>query len=173
MESKVKTLVIDLETTIKCPVGNHSANPMWTGNKIIAAGYKDVDADDVTIEYDASGVATEALLVTCSSADMVVGHNVKFDLLYIYRNAKVPLPRIWDTQLAAYLLSGQRQLYASLDQLTAEYVGEHALKDDKMKEYWKAGVCTSEIPKSELCDYLWHDVDNTAQIFRKQFDEAK
>jgi len=172
MESKVKTLVIDLETTIKCPVGNHSANPMWAGNKVIAAGYKDVDADDVTIEYDASGVATDALLVTCSEAGMVVGHNVKFDLLYIYRNAKTPLPRIWDTQLAAYLLSGQRQLYASLDQLTAEYVGEHALKDDKMKEYWKAGVCTSEIPKSELCDYLWHDVDNTAQIFRKQFDEA-
>ena len=172
MESKIKTIVIDLETTIKCPVGNHQANPMWGGNKIIAAGYKDVDHVGVNIDYAASGVDVDALLVTCSSAGMVVGHNVKFDLLYIYRNAGVPIPRIWDTQLAAYLLSGQRHLYASLDQLTEEYIGKHALKNDKIKDYWKAGICTSEIPKKELCEYLWHDVDNTAMIFTEQFQEA-
>jgi DNA polymerase-1 len=83
------------------------------------------------------------------------------------------LPRIWDTQLAAYLLSGQRHLYASLDELTAEYIGKHALKDDKIKAYWKNGLDTDAIPKSELLSYLEGDVTNTAQIFQAQWAEAE
>jgi DNA polymerase I-like protein with 3'-5' exonuclease and polymerase domains len=152
------TLVIDLETTMDCPVGNNKANPMWMGNKIIASGIKWVGKEEVYTSYSRTGLAKEPLLVDLELASLVVGHNIKFDLLYIYRNTSNILPRIWDTQLAAYLLSGQRHLYASLDELTAEYVGDHALKDDKIKEYWKAGVRTEDIPVDELMAYRHHQV---------------
>jgi DNA polymerase I len=167
------TLVIDLETTMDCPVGNNKANPMWMGNKIIASGIKWVGKEEVYTSYSRTGLAKEPLLVDLELASLVVGHNIKFDLLYIYRNTSNILPRIWDTQLAAYLLSGQRHLYASLDELTAEYVGDHALKDDKIKEYWKAGVRTEDIPVDELMAYLRADVNNTATIFEKQWEEAE
>ena len=39
-------LVIDLETSIKCPVGNSKANPMWHGNNIVASGWK-IDTSNV------------------------------------------------------------------------------------------------------------------------------
>ena len=163
-------IVIDLETTIRCPVGNNSGNAMWRGNKVIATG---VGSDDgILIEYNKEGVDLSAIRKACDEASLVIGHNVKFDLLYIYRDTNNALPRIWDTQLAAYLLSGQRHLYASLDELTAEYVGEHSLKDDKIKAYWKSGMDTDKIPERKLRAYLFHDVANTEEIFKQQWKEA-
>ena len=165
-------LVIDLETTIRCPVGNNSGNPMWRGNKVIAWGLKAIDGSHAH-KYDKEGLDLTPLRNLCDTAELVIGHNVKFDLLYVYRDTSNTLPRIWDTQLAAYLLSGQRHLYASLDELTAEYIGKHALKDDRIKAYWKSGMDTNEIPKEELMEYLKGDVDNTAEIFTAQWAEAE
>lgn len=167
-------LVIDLETTIRCPVGNSSGNPMWRGNKVIAVGMQEIGVGDVKIYYNKTGFEDVlGVRETCNEASLVIGHNVKFDLLYIYRDTSNKLPRIWDTQLAAYLLSGQRHLYASLDELTKEYIGAHALKDDKIKAYWKAGIDTPDIPREELVDYLKGDVENTAAIFSAQWAEAE
>lgn len=165
-------LVIDLETTIRCPVGNNSGNPMWRGNKVIAWGTA-IPGGTEGYAYEKKGLDLTPLRNACDAADMVIGHNVKFDLLYIYRDTNNKLPRVWDTQLAAYLLSGQRHLYASLDELTAEYIGKHALKDDKIKAYWKAGVQTEDIPRSELMEYLKGDVQNTCAIFESQWAEAE
>jgi DNA polymerase-1 len=165
-------LVVDLETTIRCPVGNNTGNPMWRSNKVIAAGMQIVGGA-YGHSYDKDGIDLKGCREVCDEADLVIGHNVKFDLLYIYRDTSNKLPRIWDTQLAAYLLSGQKHMYASLDELTAEYIGKHALKDDKIKAYWKAGVQTEDIPKSELLDYLRGDVENTSAIFQAQWAEAE
>jgi DNA polymerase I-like protein with 3'-5' exonuclease and polymerase domains len=105
---------------------------------------------------------------------MWVGHNIKFDLSYVWREwPDHPLPRIWDTQLAEYILTGQQWKYASLDELTEKYVGKHALKDDRIKAYWKAGIDTTDIPKEELEPYLRGDVANTEAIFYKQWAVAK
>ena len=165
-------LVVDLETTIRCPVGNNTGNPMWRSNKVIAAGMQFVGGTYADM-YAKEGVDLDSVRKICDTADLVIGHNVKFDLLYIYRDTSNKIPRIWDTQLAAYLLSGQKHMYASLDELTAEYIGKHALKDDKIKAYWKAGVQTEDIPKSELLDYLRGDVENTSAIFQAQWAEAE
>ena len=165
-------LVVDLETTIRCPVGNSSGNPMWRGNKVIAAGGQIVGGT-IGLSYDKEGLDLIPIRNLCDAASLVIGHNVKFDLLYIYRDTSNTLPRIWDTQLAAYLLSGQRHLYASLDELTKEYVGVHALKDDKIKAYWKSGMDTPDIPREELMEYLKGDVENTVSIFEQQWAEAE
>lgn len=165
-------LVVDLETTIRCPVGNSSGNPMWRGNKVIAWGTSIVGGKS-GYKYDKDGLDLTPLRNLCDTASLVIGHNVKFDLLYIYRDTSNTLPRIWDTQLAAYLLSGQRHLYASLDELTKEYIGAHALKDDKIKAYWKSGMDTPDIPREELMDYLKGDVENTVTIFEQQWAEAE
>ena len=166
-------LVVDLETTIRCPVGNSSGNPMWRGNKVIAWGCCGTDGGTAGYKYDVNGLDLTPLRNLCDTSSLVIGHNVKFDLLYIYRDTNNTLPRIWDTQLAAYLLSGQRHLYASLDELTKEYVGVHALKDDKIKAYWKSGMDTPDIPREELMDYLKGDVENTVTIFEQQWAEAE
>lgn len=169
-------IVIDLETTVRCPVGNNMANPMWRGNKVIAWGAMHVGSkagESYGHAYDEKGLDLDSLRNMCDKHDLIIGHNIKFDLLYIYRDTNNKLPRIWDTQLAAYILSAQQHLYASLDELTLEYIGAHAMKDDKIKAYWKAGIATEDIPKNELLEYLEGDVRNTAEIFKKQWEEAE
>ena len=169
------TVILDLETTVRCPVGSNTANPMWVGNKIISAGWVDIDDVDVVTAYNDKGL-DEALLVTSmgiTSDTLVVGQNIKFDLLYLYRGTEDKLPRVWDVQLAAYILSGQQHLYASLDELTIEYVGKEFVKDDRIKEYWKSGMATEDIPRTELVEYMKCDVLNTAAIFKAQFKEAE
>jgi DNA polymerase I-like protein with 3'-5' exonuclease and polymerase domains len=167
-------IVIDLETTIRCPVGNSSGNPMWLGNKIVAAGFHKVGAGGPpAVVYQKEGVDPSVLRTVLRSANLAIGHNIKFDLLYIYRQCDEQLPRIWDTQLAEYLLSAQKHLYASLDELTAAYLGDHRLKDDEIKAMWKAGVQTEDIPKEKLVPYLEGDVINTEDIFLKQWELAE
>lgn len=166
-------IVLDLETTIRCPVGTHKANPMWIGNKVIAAGYMTLNPDDYTMSYSPDGVDTSNIRDKLNNAALVVGHNIKFDLLYIYRNTTDKLPNIWDTQLAEYLLEGQREMYPSLDELTEKYRGTDETKDERIKEYWKRGVDTDEIPPSELLPYLEKDVQNTAFIFKEQVKGAE
>lgn len=163
-----KTIVLDLETTIRCPVGSHKANPMWLGNKVIAAGYMILQTGEYCYHYAKEGIDTSIIRDVLRDADVVIGHNIKFDLLYIYRNKTEPLPRIWDTQLAEYLFSGQKELYASLDELTEQYVGEDSTKDEAIKAYWNRGVDTDAIPASELLPYLEKDVKNTALIYKEQ-----
>lgn len=161
-------LFFDAETTIRCPVGNNKAHPMWRGNSIVMYGYK-VEGGKLRIEhaYKPTGAPDACTF-------MWVGHNIKFDLSYVWRNyPDEPLPRIWDTQLAEYILTGQQHKYASLDELTEKYVGKHALKDGKIKAYWAAGVDTTDIPKEELEPYLSSDVLNTEVIFYKQWEVAK
>ena len=31
-------VVLDIETSVKCPVGNFKAHPMWKANKVVALG---------------------------------------------------------------------------------------------------------------------------------------
>jgi len=121
---------------MRCPVGNNKANPMWRGNKVIAWGAMHLGSklgESYGYAYDERGLSLDSLRNMCDGHSLVIGHNIKFDLLYVYRDTNNKIPRVWDTQLAAYILSAQQHQYASLDDLTLEYVGEDALKDDKIK----------------------------------------
>ena len=100
-------IVMDSETSIKCPIGNNKAHPMWPANRVVKSGYYFVDG--------ALGYASCDGELELEETEFVVGQNIKFDLLYCFRdNRHAPLPAIWDTQLAEYLLTGQQHKYASL-----------------------------------------------------------
>jgi DNA polymerase I-like protein with 3'-5' exonuclease and polymerase domains len=114
---------------------------------------------------------------TLKGVNLIVGQNIKFDLLYLWKdNPRVHTEiyeldiQIWDTQLAEYLLTGQDTKWAKLDDLATKYGG--TVKDSRIKEYWDAGVDTEDIPNSEIVPYLKGDVINTDIIFLKQLTQA-
>jgi len=156
----MKAFIVDLETSIKCPVGNSKANPMWPANQICYMGIKRLASG---YSYRKGGpvkpIPPDVLLI---------GHNIKFDLLYMFRDMPNPvLPYIWDTQLAAYLISGQRHKYPALNDLIKERGGE--VKDDRLKEFWDNGVNTEDIPESIILPYLQNDVEETEKEFNLQW----
>lgn len=106
-----------------------------------------------------------------SDVCFIVGQNLKFDLCYSLKHdvlsiSKLADIKVWDTQLAEYLLSGQQALYASLDELVVRYGG--TVKDSAVTEFFKAGKGADEIPESMLIPYLRDDLENTQLVYQKQ-----
>ena len=177
--------VLDLETTIRSPIGM-PAHPMWPDNQIVYIGKKDVG-------HITGSVVTSSPLVECDGSvnesieaiwkmslhkdvmKVIVGHNLKFDLLYLLRKGYITpkwlvTKKVWDTQIAEYLLSAQTNLYPSLDECAVKYGG--VLKDTVMKEFWRAGTPTETIPHSVISDYLKGDLENTEKVFLGQHKKA-
>lgn len=102
-----------------------------------------------------------------NTADLVVGFNIKHDLHWIWRaGVKTPNIKIWDCQLAEFLLEAQTNPYPSLN-TTCEKYGI-PLKLDVVAEYWDKGIDTNEIPTDILREYLQGDLDRTERVFVEQ-----
>lgn len=173
--------VVDLETTMNSPISSPSF-PMWPLNNVAMVGVRYGDTSHISdilingevVDY-VTGRSYFKIASETAGVDTIVGHNIKFDLLYALKNKWITPKRltelkVWDTQLAEYLLSGQTRLYPSLDEVSKKYGG--TLKDDKIKEYWEKGVSTECIPADELSDYLKGDLENTELVYLKQREIA-
>jgi len=106
---------------------------------------------------------------TYGTAPTFVGFNIKFDLHWV----DVPLDdvKIWDCQLAEFVLSGQKDKLMSLDE-TLERYGLPLKKGDLVKEYWAAGVQTDKIPVEILKEYNLADVEPLPQVFQYQWERC-
>jgi len=171
--TKPTFVAIDVETTLNGNENVGLAHPMHPDNRVVAWG---ITKDYVL--YDPQTTYTEAvfkaLVDACVPKNVFCGHNLAFDLMYLYKNPKLKKRiqqfKIWDTQLAEYILSAQRTKWSSLDELSVKY--GLPVKDDKIKKYFQAGLGSDKIPPEELIPYLKQDVTNTLAIAKKQWQRA-
>lgn len=159
--------IIDYETSVKCPIGNNKAHPMWPGNKVVLFGVAPV----TRFEKDSAPIIQTSPQTekSVNETALMVGQNVKFDALYTFRDNTWTIPTLWDTQLAEYLITGQAAKYVSLDDLTIKYRGKEFVKDSVVKEMWDRGVQTEDIPDHLLRPYLEGDLNNTREVFKAQW----
>ena len=215
-------LVLDLETTTE-KVNNRVANCFSEKNFIVLPGWLDYkgyvmippnnctkeelqlcikDGDfaensagqNVYVPYKVSHLCLPDL----DNYDILVGHNLKFDLVYLWGDPKLRKflsrgGRIWDTMYAEYLLEGhlgtipqveddsgkiidsvvrksRRSGVLTLDTLAPKYGGTR--KIDLVKKAWDAQVKTPEIPQEILAEYLAFDLKNTEIIYKGQMERA-
>jgi DNA polymerase-1 len=179
-------LPIDLETSLHNQgagaVGGFDADPFHPDNWIVWAGWtvlndqlKQITEDQVRRYTEPNAAAIPA--PDMSKGDVVVtGHNIAFDLMYLvlhnqyghaWREAIMhPGFHIWDTQTVEFRLLGQTKPQPSMDS-AAESRG-WPLKPHRMKEYWKNGISTEDIPDEEVEPYMYHDVSTTTRLFKDQ-----
>ena len=165
-------VAIDVETTLN---GNEEvglAHPMHPDNEVVAFGMC-YDGGKPYAVYDKECFVTHVCEMPPGA--VVCGHNLSFDLMYLYRESiflkeELQGRLIWDTQLAEYILSAQQTKWSSLDELSVQY--GLPVKDDKIKKYFEKGLGSDKIPSAELIPYLEQDVINTAQIARLQYARA-
>jgi len=185
----MKIIVLDCETTVdnkgEDAVGDFEASPFSPFNRIVDYGVKRYgEGNEVVCNRNAQGYSYSDFIphkclpeIGPFTDVMLVGHNIKFDLLYMMQTSSEFAEGtfrdiwVWDTMLAEYLITGQVSHYASLDKCSVKYGG--VLKDDRMKEYWKAGIKTQDIDPTELRDYMIQDVLNTELVFTKQMESIK
>lgn len=156
-------LTIDVETTTY-----EKGHPFARRNRLCYAGGKPENAESV-ISTRASDLAD-----LISKATRIIGFNLKFDLHWLEREGitEFKSKRIWDCQLAHYLLTGQQARFPSLDQVLTYY--DLPLKLDVVKtEYWEKGIDTPDIPKEIVVEYLDADLSRTELVFQRQLEDFK
>jgi hypothetical protein len=122
-------------------------------------------------------------------ADLLVGVNIKFDLLWELCRTNRDLERflkdggkIWCCQYAEYLLRAQHPKWqmCSMNDMAIAHGG--TTKIDIVKEMWNDGINTPDIPKDLLIDYLvgteaeyrnGGDIGNTELIYLAQIKQAE
>lgn len=129
-----------------------------------------VKPDDgaVSFNYFTSLDFLMELRLLMQQAKLLVGFNLKFDLSWASRHGIKPPDRcrVWDCQIAEFIITGQKGSYPSLDECCEKYgLGK---KDDRIAEYWKLGIDTEFIHPDELEHYNNRDVELTYRLYLAQ-----
>ena len=144
--------VLDVETTIFA-----KGNPFSRINQLCLIGigdYMGMDKDKIQSKID--------------DCELIIGFNIKFDLHWIKRyGISFEGKRVWDCQLADFIISGQSNPYPSLDSVAAKY-GLGSKHNVVSTEYWEKGIDTTEIPEKLLREYLQQDLLLTEQVYHNQ-----
>src|SRR3990167_136189 len=163
--------VIDIESTIFA-----KGNPFSYRNKLCLAGVRTNALNEIIqVEYDSTLPYAEAitrLKYLVGSVDTLVLFNAKFDLNWLARyGITVPYSvRIFDCQLAEFILGDQRPAYPSLDYCLAKY-NLGAKLDIVERDYWSRGIDTPEVPLEILTEYLNEDLRLTDELYQRQLRE--
>jgi DNA polymerase I-like protein with 3'-5' exonuclease and polymerase domains len=178
IENNAPIYVFDVETTL-IPKGKgesmYKTPPklvMWDGHSLSSGKfYSEINATKFLSDYELYDYLINTL--PKGNLDILVGHSVTYDIfigLTCTGKKDASLPRhtvLWDTMLAAYLLSNQELRSPSLNE-TAEYFGISGRKDDEVSQMIKSGICPSIIDRDKLKTYLDQDILLTKDVFLKQ-----
>ena len=193
--------VIDLETTVHSGF-KRKANVFMRDelgaykNWVVMMGWCTKDnqhPQGMRMTQQTQSKMTDKFIELLQSSKMIVGQNIKFDLLYLLRDPRaytawqdwvVNGGNVWDCQLAEYLLQGQiRQAHMlSMDDMALYY--DLDTKVDEVKLLWDAGVQTEDIDPDLLARYLLGedlpnggrregDIGVTRNVFLKQLARAQ
>jgi DNA polymerase I-like protein with 3'-5' exonuclease and polymerase domains len=186
-------VIWDLETSIRTSY-KRKANPFDPLNYVVMQGYKRFKGPVVGDYYGKQRPTGDWFTKLIAppppevAPKMLVGLNIKFDLLYALREPQNHAAwmkwvsnggTIWDCQLAEYLLEGMAptEHMLSMDEIAPRYGGN--TKYNEVKDLWDAGVETYDIDPDLLRRYLCGDgsehgdIGNTEVIFRAQLSRAK
>ncbi len=168
-----KYVVLDVETTFNGAWPNGDPSPFIASNKLVRIGIK-TEGD---VGYMLWLPSTARLWHwPYDSHNIVVGHNLAFDLHWLFRHNPAYQYtfgrhlRIWDTQLAQFILDGQTEPYPSLNGVAVKYGLPSKLTE--VEDLWAAGVATDEIDPAILDRYLKQDLDITEKVYLKQLEKA-
>lgn len=184
--------VIDIETEGK-KVRNRFCDPLDNDHKVVMIQYKSNTDPGVGVIYN-QGKDVRHDYTVADSTKALVGQNIKFDLLYLWKNKNLQerLFRnfsIWDTRTVDYLINSCRtDIRYNLDVIAKRY--GLGCKYDKIKKLYEGyeievagkkikipGKTTMEIIEQEgleeFTTYAKQDVLLTEQIYLKQLEKVK
>lgn len=168
-------LVYDVETThTDKPQSGTSALP-FIGNRLVSIGWKWLGSDQVYYDcyYHSTEPPTEGAFQdfqdALTTADVVVGQNIKFDLIWIKACGFKHNCEVYDTMVAEYILSKSQRWPLNLDALSKKYADVKKEKD-LVADYLKDGITFYDIPWDIIKKYGTADVIATEQVALKQME---
>ena len=165
----MNTLILDVENVVTHRNGRKHLDPFEVGNTLVMVGMQKATEDEsVVIIFDHSeALPTEngcdQVQEWLDWADVLVGHNLSHDLCWLWQCGFKYEGKIFDTMLGEYVMLRGQSLPLDLGSVAARY-GAPA-KEDTLKEYFKKGYTTRDIPVLELSGYLRADLAATKGIY--------
>ena len=164
-------LTLDVENTVTHRDGKMHLDPFEPTNSLTMVGVLTDQGVEQHFPFDHADVPSQAdyherVQWYLDQATVLICHNVAYDLLWLWESGFKYDGAVFDTMLAEYVL--QRGVKEPLSlQACAERYECDTKKQDTLKEYFKKGYSTRDIPYNELCEYLSADLHATQQLSDK------
>jgi DNA polymerase I-like protein with 3'-5' exonuclease and polymerase domains len=164
-------MTLDVETTHK-EKKNGGYTPLpYFGNKLVSVGYKYMDSftnylcfNHSVKEVDHGGF--QILQDALDNVDVLIGHNIKFDIGWLRDCGFVYNNHLYDTMVAEYVLASARRWPLGLKAVAEKYGTEK--KKDLVDDYIKSGVTFYDIPWGIIEEYGIADVEATERVAIEQ-----
>ena len=168
----IKVLTFDVETTHVEKKGGGTTPLPYFGNNLVSIGYKWLNsAVDYDCYYHSTEPPSEGAFFRFQSAlhhaDLVIGHNVKFDINWIRECGFVYDGALYDTMVAEYILAKAQSWPLNLAALAGKYGGTQKEKD-LVADYLKDGYTFYDIPWEIVREYGIADVMATEEVAIEQ-----
>ena len=164
-------LVLDVENTVTNRDGKMHLDPFEPTNSLVMVGMITEDNTEVHVTFDHSEKpstlnGTKIVQHMLDNTTLLIGHNIAYDLVWLWESGFKYNGKVFDTMLGEYVL--QRGIKEPLQlEACAERYELDTKKQDTLKEYFKQGYTTRDIPFDELSEYLSHDLHATRQLYDK------
>ena len=168
----IKVLTFDVETTHVEKKGGGTTPLPYFGNNLVSIGYKWLNsAVDYDCYYHSTEPPTEGAFTrfqaALNHADIVIGHNIKFDINWIRECGFVYEGELYDTMVAEYILAKAQSWPLNLAALAGKYGGTQKEKD-LVADYLKDGYTFYDIPWEIVREYGIADVMATEEVAIEQ-----
>ena len=167
---------LDVETTFVVDENRRTdPSPFNSQNKLVSIQYAMDDGDidfhwfyhkDFTGECKQSFTKVQEVL---DKTTVLVGHNIKFDLVWLWESGFKYKGKVYDTMIGEYILLGQQKFGLSLyDSCVRRKVA--IKKSDLVSDYLKDGTGFDTMPMAIVEEYGIADIESTRQLYKAQFD---
>ena len=164
-------MTLDVETTHKEKKnGGHTPLPYFD-NKLVSVGYKYMDSLTSYLCFNHSVrkpdyKGDELLQDALNNVDVLIGHNIKFDISWLRECGFKYDNHLYDTMVAEYVLASARRWGLSLEVVAEKYGVEK--KKDLVSQYLKDGKTFYDIPYDIIEEYGRVDVAATEHVALEQ-----
>jgi DNA polymerase I-like protein with 3'-5' exonuclease and polymerase domains len=186
-------VTIDIETTFVVKEnGAFDPSPYLSGNYLVGVGYLTVPYLPMEKFFTGSNILARPEFITIyheklqedhlstidkfkciqkvlDDADVLIGHNIKFDLSYLLNCGFKYNGSVYDTMVCEYILARGMKRGLSLEDSCKRRDIEMPQKFI-MKKYTDQGKNVNEFPLEELCMYCKGDVLASFELAKKQVE---
>ena len=164
-------LTLDVENTTTERNGKLHLDPFEPDNSLTMVGMLTDQGVERIVTFDHSEVDADEgghVLVQefLDAATILIAHNAAYDLMWLWESGFKYDGAVFDTMLGEYVLQRGQKQPLSLEACAERYELD-TKKQDTLKEYFKKGYSTRDIPHAELSEYLSADLHATQQLSDK------
>ena len=161
-------LTLDVENTVTHRDGKMHLDPFEPTNSLTMVGILTDQGVEQHFPFDheehiSGRDYSDRVQWFLDNATVLICHNVAYDLLWLWESGFKYDGPVFDTMLAEYVLQRGVKEPLSLEACAERYECD-TKKQDTLKEYFKKGYSTRDIPLDELTEYLSADLHATQQL---------